>query len=280
MFALLMPLKTDFIEMLTISMGITDTKEEDATLSETKDEAHFYELLEAQKDLKPTQISFATRTDYDNLDFAEYKRINYSMELGALEGLPKSEAKMLQEGGQADDEMAEGGKVEAMDDKVEIPELKKEIKMKELPPSLRYSYQQAILTCEMYRLLNILSSSLTALSHGTNDVANAISPLIILMRHQGQPSYVTFLIGATGIALGLLISGKKVMETLGKKLVVLDFQKGFSAEFATAICIIFYSNLGMPLSTTHCAIGAYGGIWIAKHTQIFKKVYWINEDMP
>ena len=81
-----------------------------------------------------------------------------------------------------------------------------------------------------------------------------------------------------GIALGLFISGKNVMETVGNKIVLLDFQKGFSAQFATAACICLGSSIGLPLSTTHCMIGAMGGIFIAGKTDAIKRVYW-NRDI-
>ena len=86
-----------------------------------------------------------------------------------------------------------------------------------------------MLTCEVYRFLMVLSAFLVCLSHGSNDVANAISPLIVVMRNAGHQNQISFLIGSIGIALGLFISGKNVMETVGEKIVRLDFQKGFSA---------------------------------------------------
>lgn len=75
----------------------------------------------------------------------------------------------------------------------------------------------------------VMSAALVCLSHGSNDVGNAISPLLILMKIEGQPAYYSFLLGSAGIALGLLIMGVKVMETVGKDIVVLDFMKGFSS---------------------------------------------------
>ena len=70
---------------------------------------------------------------------------------------------------------------------------------------------------------------MVCLSHGSNDVANAISPLIIVMSIAEYPTYYSFFIGAIGIAIGLLLYGKNVIECIGKNVVVLDFYKGFSA---------------------------------------------------
>jgi PiT family inorganic phosphate transporter len=53
------------------------------------------------------------------------------------------------------------------------------------------------------------------------------------------------------------------METIGKKVLKMDFYKGFSCQFATANCIILGTRLGLPLSTTHCAVGSLLGIVMA-----------------
>lgn len=65
------------------------------------------------------------------------------------------------------------------------------------------------------------------LSHGSNGVGNAVSLLLVVMRLDGHPDYWSYFLGGAGISLGLLIFGVRVMETVGKDLVVLDFMKGF-----------------------------------------------------
>ena len=112
----------------------------------------------------------------------------------------------------------------------------------------------------------VVSAFLVCLSHGSNDVGNAISPLLVIMNQQGYNNKVSFFIGSAGIALGLIFLGEKVMKTVGKDIVILDFMKGFSSQFATAACVCFGSSLGLPLSTTHCCIGALGGIFLAGKT--------------
>jgi len=78
------------------------------------------------------------------------------------------------------------------------------------------------MTSELYRWLMIFSAFLVCLAHGSNDVANAISPLIVVMENEG-PAWISFFVGSVGIALGLLICGAKVMKTVGKDIVILDF---------------------------------------------------------
>lgn len=71
-------------------------------------------------------------------------------------------------------------------------------------------------------------------------------------------------IGSAGISLGLLILGFKVMETLGKKVVQLDYAKGFAAQFAAGFSINVGTAVGLPLSTTHCIVGALGGLVVVQ----------------
>lgn len=89
--------------------------------------------------------------------------------------------------------------------------------------SMEFSFKQVLITSEIYRYLMVMSAFLVCLSHGSNDVANAISPLVILLNHENYQTWISFFIGASGIALGLLIMGKKVMETVGKDIIILDF---------------------------------------------------------
>lgn len=73
--------------------------------------------------------------------------------------------------------------------------------------------------------------------------------------------------------MGLVTLGYKVMETVGKNVIKLDFYKGFACQFATATCIMLGSYLGIPLSTTHCMVGSLFGIVVANKTQVVKRAY-------
>lgn len=126
---------------------------------------------------------------------------------------------------------------------------------------------------EVYRYLMVASACLVCLAHGSNDVANAISPLIVVLRVEKMSISWAYQLGGLGIALGLLFLGFRVMETVGKKVIKLDFYKGFSSQIATATSVIFGSSLGLPLSTTHCMIGALVGIALTSKLSLIKKTY-------
>lgn len=63
------------------------------------------------------------------------------------------------------------------------------------------------------------------------------------------------------------------METIGKNIIKLDYQKGYSTQFASGISVCIGSILGVPLSTTHCVLGALAGVYFAGKTPIMLKLY-------
>ena len=124
---------------------------------------------------------------------------------------------------------------------------------------------------EIFRRLQVLTSCYVALAHGANDVANAMGPLagiyIIYVTHAVNPQVPvpSFLLalGGLGIAVGVVTWGYRVIETLGTKITTLTNTRGFSVDFGTATCVLIASKLGMPVSTTHAAVGAVVGVGLA-----------------
>jgi phosphate/sulfate permease len=125
---------------------------------------------------------------------------------------------------------------------------------------------------KMFASLQILSAAYVAFAHGANDVANAIGPVaaaleIIKKGGLSMTSYVpTWLLamGGVGIVIGLATWGWRVMETIGRKITELTPTRGFSAEFGAAVTILFASKFGLPISTTHCIVGAVLGVGLAR----------------
>mmetsp|Transcript_5494 Transcript_5494/g.7044 ORF Transcript_5494/g.7044 Transcript_5494/m.7044 type:complete len:169 (-) Transcript_5494:4-510(-) len=119
----------------------------------------------------------------------------------------------------------------------------------------------------------LLTAMVVCLGHGANDVANSISPFLIVLGLHNHTTRIAYGVGGAGISLGLIALGSRVMKTLGDKIIVLDFAKGFSSQFATSVCIIIGTEAGVPLSTTHCLVGAIGGLIFAQKTSPVKRVY-------
>lgn len=125
----------------------------------------------------------------------------------------------------------------------------------------------------MYRYMMVASACMVCLAHGSNDVANSISPLLVVLRCYDISSAWAYKLGGSGIALGLLFLGQRVIETVGKNVIKLDFYKGFAAQLSTSTSIIIGSGMGLPLSTTHCMIGSLVGIVVAGKFTCIKTIY-------
>ena len=131
---------------------------------------------------------------------------------------------------------------------------------------------------QLYRVMMLIAAMMVCLGHGANDVANSIAPFLEVLAQADKSSNIAYLVGSVGIALGLLVLGYKVMETIGKKVVKLDFAKGFAAQFATAMAINIGTVAGIPLSTTHCMVGALFGILMISKLKLIRDIYGDLED--
>jgi PiT family inorganic phosphate transporter len=114
----------------------------------------------------------------------------------------------------------------------------------------------------------IFSAALLSFAHGANDVANAIGPLAAIndavmtggiSSKAGIPLWVMG-VGAVGIAIGLALYGPKLIKTVGSEITELDQMRAFSIAMAASITVIIASQLGLPVSSTHIAIGGIFGV--------------------
>ena len=143
---------------------------------------------------------------------------------------------------------------------------------------------------KMANPLQVLSASFQAFSHGANDVANAIGPVAAIWTviHTKQLAMAVSIpiellaLGGVGLAFGIYFWGHRVMETVGKKITAITPTRGFSAEFGTATTVLLCSRLGMPVSTTHVAIGNIIGVGLARgisaiNLDVIKRIFtaWI-----
>jgi len=114
----------------------------------------------------------------------------------------------------------------------------------------------------------IFAAALLSFAHGANDVANAVGPLAAIadsITNAGVSTKATIpiwvmMIGALGIALGLLLYGPKLIKTVGSEITELDKSRAFSVAMAAAITVIIASQLGLPVSSTHIAVGGIFGV--------------------
>jgi PiT family inorganic phosphate transporter len=123
---------------------------------------------------------------------------------------------------------------------------------------------------------------LTSLSRGGNDVANAIAPLIVLPDFLGTydlgfvviPRYlIPLLVGGIGMALGLIIVGRKVIKTLATEVVTLSPSSALSASISVSIIMFVGTLLGLPLSGTHVLVAALIAVgWISETPVQMKQV--------
>ena len=115
-----------------------------------------------------------------------------------------------------------------------------------------------------FRRLQLVSSALVSLSHGTNDAQKTMGIVTaLLVSVNWIPSFnVPFpvaVLAATSIALGTFFGGWRIVKTLGFRMTKLDPVHGFSIETASAATIIGSSLLGIPVSTTHVVSGGVMG---------------------
>tara|TARA_B100000963_G_C22634775_1_gene676962 strand:- start:834 stop:2336 length:1503 start_codon:yes stop_codon:yes gene_type:complete len=126
-------------------------------------------------------------------------------------------------------------------------------------------------TEEYFKYLQIFTAMCDSFSHGANDVANAIGPFMAIYiiskkgvvkseNSLGNGAYIILALGGLGISLGLLLYGYKILHAIGTKLCKISPSRGTAIELASAVVIITGSRLEIPLSTTHCQIGATVGV--------------------
>ena len=126
---------------------------------------------------------------------------------------------------------------------------------------------------KVFSMLMLMTACAMAFAHGSNDVANAIGPLsavVAIIESDGQIinnaplAWWILPLGASGIVVGLIVMGYKVMATIGTGITDLTPSRGFAAQFATAMTVVLASGTGLPISTTQTLVGAVLGIGFAR----------------
>jgi phosphate/sulfate permease len=119
----------------------------------------------------------------------------------------------------------------------------------------------------LLRILLLMSGILIAYNTGANELATILGPAI----HSGLVEKMpAFLLGSFFVFLGAALLSKRVIETIGKGITTLDPYSGFAAQFGAGICVLFFTFLGMPISTTYCIIGGISGVGMSKGMKTVK----------
>jgi PiT family inorganic phosphate transporter len=125
----------------------------------------------------------------------------------------------------------------------------------------------------LLRISLIAAGSYAAYALGANNVANVTAVFV----GAGQLKvFSAALLGAMSIALGILTFSRKVMETVGKKLVKLDPFSALIVVLAEAITVHFFTIVGVPVSTSQAVVGAVLGVGVVKGINTVRRRTLIN----
>lgn len=112
------------------------------------------------------------------------------------------------------------------------------------------------------------SSILIAYNTGANSLATILGPAV---HAEVLGRYEAFAIGSLFVFLGAYLLSYRVVDTVGKGITALDPFSGFAAQFGAGACVLLFTILGMPISTTYCIIGAISGVGLVKGMGTVKK---------
>ena len=104
---------------------------------------------------------------------------------------------------------------------------------------------------------HFLSAGIVSFARGLNDTPKIIAMLLLVRALDLRWGF--FAVAST-MAIGGLIHSRKIAETMSHKLTAMNHGQGFSANLTTGILVMLASTFGLPVSTTHVAVGSLFGI--------------------
>jgi len=120
----------------------------------------------------------------------------------------------------------------------------------------------------LYKWMAIVSGSYIAFTLGTNDIANAVAPLVGAETFTPQEASI---FGALCLSLGAYTLSYPIMHIIGKKMVELDPLSAFSAQMGAAFSISIANYFGFPVSSGQAVVGGIVGISLSTGERIKKK---------
>jgi Phosphate/sulphate permeases len=120
----------------------------------------------------------------------------------------------------------------------------------------------------LFGLPLVISAALLSFAHGANDVANAVGPLAAIVHANAEGAFAgsvniphwVMVIGALGISFGLILFGPKLIRMVGSQITKLNPMRAYCVALSAAITVIVASWLGLPVSSTHIAVGGVFGV--------------------
>jgi PiT family inorganic phosphate transporter len=121
---------------------------------------------------------------------------------------------------------------------------------------------------KLFHMPLIFAAALLSFAHGANDVANAVGPLAAIIHASTAHASATtvhipiwvMMIGAFGISLGLFFFGPRLIKMVGEQITKMNPMRAYCVALSAAITVIIASALGLPVSSTHIAVGAVFGV--------------------
>lgn len=127
-----------------------------------------------------------------------------------------------------------------------------------------------------FRKMQLVSASLMAFSHGSNDAQKAMGIIALALLSGGYidtmeiPVWVKIAC-ATSMALGTSAGGWRIISTMGSKIFKMESINGFAADLNSSIVIFSATFLHLPVSTTHVVSGSIMGVGSAERV---RAVHW------
>jgi PiT family inorganic phosphate transporter len=134
----------------------------------------------------------------------------------------------------------------------------------------------------------VLSAALLSFAHGANDVANAVGPLAAIVHAEQFGEFAgkvnipiwVMVIGAFGISFGLILFGPKLIKMVGSQITKLNPMRAYCVALSAAITVIIASWLGLPVSSTHIAVGGVFGVGFFREWHAERRLKKSRESRP